>query len=93
MAAGVDLLDVFDEVDGRRAFNVVDALLEGDVLRGQHLDDGGLNKLRADIIRLRGKQETRAINHAPGSDVPSLYNGRLLQETDDGFGLAEAPLG
>jgi hypothetical protein len=79
--------------------NVVDALIQEDVLLGQHLDDNGLARIRAQIMKMH---ETKAVDdkviarNKQITDVPSLFNGEILQETDSAdnpFGLREAPLG
>ena len=94
LTQGVDLVELFDTLDGHRTFNVVDALIQDDVLLGQHLDDDGLTKIRAAIRKMRVTKETYA---ADGEYIPGgLLSGELLQANgpeDDPFGLGMAPMG
>lgn len=77
--------------------NVVDALIQEDTLLGQHLDDNGLTKIRAQIMKMHEiRDEGPHLGNDRVSEVPSLFNGEILQEVDSAdspFGLREAPLG
>lgn len=78
--------------------NVVDTLIQEDVLLGQHLDDNGLARIRAQIMKMHEAKDDdkTAVRNKQITDVPSLFNGEILQEfdnSDNPFGLREAPLG
>ena len=93
---GVDLYALFESLDGERTFNVVDTLIQNDALLGQHLDSGGLEKMRARILRIY-KDGEAARPDAMNADLEysprGLHSGTLVSETDSGFtGLREAPM-
>jgi hypothetical protein len=92
---------VIDGLDGHRTMNLVDALLQNDALLGQHLDDDGLNKIRAHIIRAYQTTPSGAgdgsVDRLPEGVPGGLASGKVLGEISDDedspFGLSEAPLG
>lgn len=77
--------------------NVVDALIQEDVLLGQHLDDNGLARIRAQIMKMhetKADEDKTVARNKLVTDVPSLFNGEILQEFDNAdnpFGLREPP--
>src|SRR5690606_16995120 len=100
LARGTDLRALFEELDGERTFNLIDAILEEDVLRGADLQENGLEKIRTAIMS--AYKET-PVYGTPSSAPAGLHSGRVLQEQtdEDGnyegvspfAGLREAPVG
>lgn len=79
---------------------MVDALLQEEVLLETQSDGDNLEKIRISIMKLyndRSYEPERDFEDTFSTDIPSLYNGEILQENpfneDNPFGLKEAPLG
>jgi hypothetical protein len=100
----MDLVELLEELDGYRAMNLIDSLVQDDVV----LEDDGLKKVRGAILRIHVQDKTYTDVPPPRqleegevaayrTDLPSLYNGNIVTEDPnnlaDPLGIGLPPLG
>lgn len=86
---GVDLKKKFETLNAENTFNVIDAILIDDALRGAELKDNGYDKMRTAIVKIYSPNTTFLTGTSDHHDV-------LDDDLDiEGFSgdLREAPLG
>lgn len=90
----VDLRKLLQELDGDRAFDVIDSILVDELLSGVDVE-GGIEKVRTNILsvyngnRIRGSSNDNAGGMIPREQQPIAWT----EQTEDGFAGLEAPLG